>query len=387
MTGFFWNLWGFNKPSKHEVVKEWVRKRGFQFGCLIETRVKENKMKGIINKVFPGWSYMANYDYNRLGRIWIVWNHSVRVTPCFQSEQLVNVSILLEGLMDEFYCTFVYGLNLMEERRELWSDLKLHKDSPIIKKKAWIIQGDFNEILDGIEHSVVGSAHDTGGMKDFQDTVAYCGLLDMSYQGPRFTWSNKRDNGIICKKLDRALVNEIWIRQYPQSYCVFEAGGCSDHQRCRVIIKEDLLKPRKPFKFVNALVDTPEFLSLVENFWSGTDRLFISTSALFMLSKKLKALKPILRKLGKDKVGDIFKRTGEAYKVLCDAQTKTLEDPNQNNVVGESIAYGRWSILSMVEEKVLSQRAKVHGLIVGDGNNKISTVLPKLEKFETPLEK
>lgn len=100
MTGFFWNLRGFNKPSKHEVVKEWVRKRGFQFGCLIETRVKENKMKGIINKVFPGWSHMANYDYNRLGRIWIVWNQSVRVTPCYQSEQLITVSILLEGLME-----------------------------------------------------------------------------------------------------------------------------------------------------------------------------------------------------------------------------------------------------------------------------------------------
>lgn len=43
-------------------------------------------------------------------------------------------------------------------------------------------------------------------------------------------------------------MNEIWIQNYPQSYCVFEAGGCSDHQRCRIIIKTEMLKPRKPFQ-------------------------------------------------------------------------------------------------------------------------------------------
>ena len=370
MSGFYWNIRGFNKASKQEMVKEWVKKRGFQFGCLIETRVKENKIRRIVNKVFPGWSYMENYEHNRLGRMWIVWKQGVRVTPCFQSEQLLTVSILMEGLEEEFYCSFVYGLNLEEERRELWRDFKSHQDSPIISKRAWIIQGDFNEILSGIEHSVESSSHDSVGMREFQEVVEYCRLLDMSYQGPRFTWSNKRENGIICKKLDRTLVNEVWLQSYPQSYCVFEAGGCSDHQRCRVIIKMDLLKPRKPFKFVNALVDTPEFLRVVESFWSGTENLFVSTSALFRLSKKLKALKPLLRNLGKEKFGDIFKRTGEAYKVLCEAQIKTLEDPNQNNVMAESTAYGRWSLLSMVEERVISQKAKVHWLSVGDGNNK-----------------
>lgn len=96
-------------------------------------------------------------------------------------------------------------------------------------------------------------------MREIQDTVKYCSLLDMSYQGPRFTWCNKRENKIICKKLDCTLMNEEWMRRFPQSYCVFEAGGCSDHQRCRVIIKTELMKPKKPFKFVNALVEMSEF--------------------------------------------------------------------------------------------------------------------------------
>lgn len=159
-------------------------------------------------------------------------------------------------------------------------------------------------------------------MQDFQDTVKYCSLLDMSYQGPRFTWCNKRENGIICKKLDRTLMNEIWMRQFPQSYCVFEAGGCSDHQICRIVVKSELMKPKKPFKFVNTLVDMPDFLPLVEELWAGTEPLFISTSALFRLSKKLKALKPVLKHLSKEKVGEIIKKTRGAYKALCGAQEK-----------------------------------------------------------------
>lgn len=232
MSGFFWNIRGFNKDSKHLVVKNWVRKCGFQFGCLIETRVKENRAKRILEKVFPSWSSITNYDHNRLGRIWVLWGPKVRVTPCFQSAQMITVSVLLEGMEEEVFCCFVYGYNLEENRKELWRDIKSHQDSPIIQKRSWLVCGDFNKILSGVEHSRFDINYDAAGMREFQEVTNYCSLVDMSYQGPRFTWSNKRDNDIICKKLDRSLMNEEWMQVFPQSYCVFEAGGCSDHQRC-----------------------------------------------------------------------------------------------------------------------------------------------------------
>lgn len=43
MTGFFWNMRGFNKTIKHDVVRRWVRDQSILFGCLIETKVKEKK--------------------------------------------------------------------------------------------------------------------------------------------------------------------------------------------------------------------------------------------------------------------------------------------------------------------------------------------------------
>lgn len=78
----------------------------------------------------------------------------------------------------------------------------------------------------------------------------------------------------------------------------------------------------------------------------------------------------MLKQLSKEKVGEIVQKTKEAYKNLCEAQMRTLENPIQSNIEVESLAYGRWVFLSTLEEKVISQRAKIHWLDVGDGNNK-----------------
>lgn len=52
MSGFFWNVWGFNKSTKHSVVREWVKNCSFQFGCVLETMVKETKALRVSSKVF-----------------------------------------------------------------------------------------------------------------------------------------------------------------------------------------------------------------------------------------------------------------------------------------------------------------------------------------------
>lgn len=53
------------------------------FGCILETRVKEIKENKIISEMFRDWEFMWNYEYNVLGRIWVVWNFNVRLSPVF----------------------------------------------------------------------------------------------------------------------------------------------------------------------------------------------------------------------------------------------------------------------------------------------------------------
>lgn len=289
MAGFFWNVRGFNKKIKQDVVRNWVRSNNMEFGCLIETRVKERKAGDIIKEVFEGWDSITNYECHNLGRIWVVWRQSVRMTPIYKSSQIITCSVLMEGEVEEFFCSFIYAANGVEERRQLWEDMRNHYDAPIFKEKKWMLMGDFNEILEGEEHSDFEVLpRFPQGMRDFQEVARYCGLTDMGYQGPRFTRCNKREDGLICKKLDRVLVNEKWLHS-SRAYCVFEPGGCSDHLRCRIQLKVEEGKKRKPFKFTNSIAKMPEFIPLMEGHWEKNEALYHSTAAMFKLTKQLKA--------------------------------------------------------------------------------------------------
>lgn len=215
----------------------------------------------------------------------------------------------------------------MEERNELWEDLRSHYDAPMLKSKRWILMGDNNDILDGEEHSGFSdSPMIPMGMRDFQEITSYCKLTDMGYQGSVYTWRNKHEEGLTCKKLDRVLINEEWLNS-SKAYCVFESGGCSDHVRCRIQMEVEEKKKTRPFKFSNVIAKMPEFLPVMETQWRDYEALFPSTSAMFRLTKQLKGLKQSLRHLSKMKLGDLTRRTREAYKELCIKQKNTSENP------------------------------------------------------------
>lgn len=85
------------------------------FGCLLKTRVKERKANKIVSEVFQGWEFMANYEYNGLGRIWVVWKSDVRLSPVFKSDQMITSSVKIRGKEEEFFCLFIYARNTAEE--------------------------------------------------------------------------------------------------------------------------------------------------------------------------------------------------------------------------------------------------------------------------------
>lgn len=86
----------------------------------------------------------------------------------------------------------------------------------------------------------------------------------------------------------------------------------------------------------------------------------MSTSAMFKFSKKLKALKPQLRKLSKEKLGGLLKRTKEAYEEMCVAKVGTLTYPSLAATRIEARIFAMWKKLADLEEKFLRQKSKLH---------------------------
>lgn len=102
-------------------------------------------------------------------------------------------------------------------------------------------------------------------------------------------------------------MNEEALHRFSNAYALFESGGCSDHMRCKVQVTRPMGKRRRPFKYVNAIGRIPRFLYMVKEYWDSTDKLFNSTSAMYRFSKKLKNLKPLIRELGREKLGNLTK--------------------------------------------------------------------------------
>lgn len=229
--------------------------------------------------------------------------------------------------------------------------------------------GDFNETLASSEHSrgTLSNAN-LRGMQAFQSAVATCNLTDLVSLGPTFTWTNNQKENPIAKKLDRVLVNDHWLDRFPQSYVSIEPSGVSDHTRCWIRLETPLPGNKRPFKFFNFLVDHPDFIDTVATIWEQTEVLFHSTSALYRFHKKLKLLKPALRRLNKNKFGNIPQRTREAFDELCDKQKIALQNPSETTFEEAVDAMTTWNHWAAVEESFLRQKSRITWLLNGDQN-------------------
>ena len=109
---------------------------------------------------------------------------------------------------------------------------------------------------------------------------------------------------------------------------------------------------------------------MVKDFWKNTEDIFLSTSSLYRFSKKLKNLKPRIRTLAKEKMGNLVKKSREAHEDLCKKHELNLYSPSPEHLEAENVALTRWEFVAGLEESFLKQRSKLHWLKIGDQNIK-----------------
>ncbi|KAK4381101.1 hypothetical protein Sango_3000100 [Sesamum angolense] len=100
-------------------------------------------------------------------------------------------------------------------KRGLWDVLKTLSNS--ISDEPWLVLGDFNAVIDDSE--VCGRAADTSvSMAEFHNCILDTGLLHLPFTGCPFTWHNcSEGTRSLWKRLDRMLVNEMWLETWPDS--------------------------------------------------------------------------------------------------------------------------------------------------------------------------
>jgi hypothetical protein len=104
--------------------------------------------------------------------------------------------------------TGIYGQPRQEMRKETWRLMRtLHHQSNL----PWMCVGDFNEILYSFEKQG-GVVKPQSHMDNFRDTLEFCNLQDLGFEGDMFTWRNNKGHAedYIRERLDRAVASPAW---------------------------------------------------------------------------------------------------------------------------------------------------------------------------------
>ena len=112
----------------------------------------------------------------------------------------------------------------------------------------WILLGDFNDMISE-EEKLGGLPVNRTHIAAFRNCLDKCGLKDLGFHGPRFTWTNKSPSweSTIKERLDRVLGNSEWTLLFPSAEIHHLLRVKFDH--CPIMLNKDPLEPKPPKPF------------------------------------------------------------------------------------------------------------------------------------------
>ncbi|KAF2582707.1 hypothetical protein F2Q68_00003834 [Brassica cretica] len=96
------------------------------------------------------------------------------------------------------------------ERSSLWTEILDLASTFSLDMKLWIIVGDFNQIRDPFELSLMSTMNLDKRIRDFNQYLSNANLENLNFRGTTFTWWNKRNLLPLAKRFDLCLVNDEW---------------------------------------------------------------------------------------------------------------------------------------------------------------------------------
>ncbi|KAL9667000.1 hypothetical protein QQ045_001345 [Rhodiola kirilowii] len=107
-------------------------------------------------------------------------------------------------------------------------------------------------------------------MKFFQKVVTDCSLFDLGYRGGKYTYSNRRKGARECKsRLDRVLVSQDWLHEYPEAINTHMFTYSSDHKALCLQLRSRQNSRTKVFRFENMWFQEESFQQIINTAWQN----------------------------------------------------------------------------------------------------------------------
>nr|POE69953.1 hypothetical protein CFP56_57754 [Quercus suber] len=235
----------------------WVEKSPMRRGGSTKTRGKE---KGKISgpSTFPAQSMLDQDQFLKEGP-------KRKGDELYEVPTESHIDALVKGgvATDWWHLTGFYGALETSRRDASWALLKVIRDRSTL---PWLAIGDFNELVSDSEKEG-GSSRPRRHMKNFADTLNWCGLRNMGFVGPRFTWLYQSVNGFqIRERLDRAVASLACCARFKEARVYHLSNSASDHSPLSLhfLLKKKKRYQRKIFRFESMWLKDPKCEDIVK---------------------------------------------------------------------------------------------------------------------------
>ncbi|XP_057419026.1 uncharacterized protein LOC130713258 [Lotus japonicus] len=260
-----WNIRGAAARGVSLMLRDLVHRHSVSCLAVLEPRISGPRALSIIRSLeFQGVHVEDAIGFS--GGIWILWDTSILDIHVLRSHrQFVHTKVRIIGTSQAAFVTFVYGSPQASLRAELWEALPSllpNHDAP------WMVLGDFNAYLEASDKAG-GGALNLPSMQRFQSCLTACGLFDMGFKGPPFTWEGRG----VRERIDRGVCNTLWLHYFPEAVILHLPQLKSDHKPI-LMASSGIVEQRhfvRPFRFLASWLTHDDFPRVVEESWQRGD--------------------------------------------------------------------------------------------------------------------
>ncbi|KAL0404249.1 UNVERIFIED_CONTAM: hypothetical protein Sradi_2065700 [Sesamum radiatum] len=310
-------------------------------------------------RLLANWSWFEDY-LGPGGRIWLSWNElEVGVEVLMVDKQFIHCSLVNKRTSTNCLISVVYEDCDSARRRLLWGGLQSLSEG--ITDVPCYVLGDFNAVIDSSE-SCGRVAEVNNAIAEFREFITEAALVHLPFTGCPYTWHNCSEGSrSLWRRLDRVLVNEVWLEKWPLSSYLSVFPSVLDHSPLVLLGSE-----RRPevgvFRFDNFLASQLNFLNSMRSVWEhhiyGTKNVWSGLQA----ERKINA-----------------RRAEQRIYQISNSTEDTLTEPDQ--VVAEFLSFYETLLGGLRQQRALNfdflQPHLKHTLSIEEANELILPITPR----------
>ncbi|KAF7129888.1 hypothetical protein RHSIM_Rhsim10G0112100 [Rhododendron simsii] len=335
-----WNCQGIGRTLTSQALGDLVRKNRPSIVFLMETKNNKIKLETIRrNLKFDSSTYVEPEGLSGGLALW--WNKEVELDVELATKNFMHVIVSDKSVSSCWATTFIYGCPTRAGRALVWEDIRRIARS---ERLPWLCMGDFNQVLRG-EDKMGGVMPSQNQISSFHEMISECGLIDLEFKGPKFTWRNNRSaDSLIMERIDMAFTNAQWRELNDQAMVFVEAA----------------------VGFESLWVTDEECKEVVSTAWSQA----CEGTVMNRVCKKLRRCKEELKDWSRQKFGNLRIRIATTKEKLLEVQKRLEYGFNTDIMALERTLIKQLEDLWQKDAMYWHQRSRIKWLQMGDKNSR-----------------